>query len=65
MTTMDEITMNQIQMDKDDVKHQIEVIYMAQMQMAKKWIQDSTNGELWPLIDDLVRNLESELGMVA
>ncbi len=62
---MDEITMNQIQMDKDDVKHQIEVIYMAQMQMAKKWIQDSTNGELWPLIDDLVRNLESELGMVA
>ena len=65
MTTMDEITMNQIQMDKDDVKHQIEVIYMAQMQMAKKWIQDSTNGELWPLVDELVRNLESELGMVA
>ena len=62
---MDEITMNQIQMDKDDVKHQIEVIYMAQMQMAKKWIQDSTNGELWPLVDELVRNLESELGMVA
>ena len=65
MTTMDEITMHQIQMDKDDVKHQIEVIYMAQMQMAKKWIQDSTNGELWPLVDELVRNLESELGMVA
>tara|TARA_Y100001937_G_scaffold23477_1_gene33489 strand:- start:296 stop:493 length:198 start_codon:yes stop_codon:yes gene_type:complete len=65
MTTMDEITMNQIQMDKDDVKHQIEVIYMAQMQMAKQWIQDSTNGELWPLVDELVRNLESELGMVA
>ncbi len=62
---MDEITMNQIQMDKDDVKHQIEVIYMAQMQMAKQWIQDSTNGELWPLVDELVRNLESELGMVA
>ena len=65
MTTMDEITMHQIQMDKDDVKHQIEVIYMAQMQMAKQWVQDSTSGELWPLVDELVRNLESELGMVA
>ena len=65
MTTMDEITMHQIQMDKDDVKHQIEVIYMAQMEMAKQWVQDSTNGELWPLVDELVRNLESELGMVA
>ena len=62
---MDEITMHQIQMDKDDVKHQIEVIYMAQMQMAKQWVQDSTSGELWPLVDELVRNLESELGMVA
>ena len=62
---MDEITMHQIQMDKDDVKHQIEVIYMAQMEMAKKWVQDSTSGELWPLVDELVRNLESELGMVA
>ena len=62
---MDEITMHQIQMDKDDVKHQIEVIYMAQMEMAKQWVQDSTNGELWPLVDELVRNLESELGMVA
>ena len=65
MTTMDEITMHQIQMDKDDVKHQIEVIYMAQMQMAKKWVQDSSKGELWPLVDELVRNLESELEMVA
>lgn len=65
MTTMDEITMHQIQMDKDDVKHQIEVIYMAQMEMAKQWVQDSTSGELWPLVDELVRNLESELGMVA
>jgi hypothetical protein len=65
MTTMDEITMHQIQMDKDDVKHQIEVIYMAQMQMAKKWVQDSPKGELWPLVDELVRNLESELEMVA
>ena len=62
---MDEITMHQIQMDKDDVKHQIEVIYMAQMQMAKKWVQDSSKGELWPLVDELVRNLESELEMVA
>ena len=62
---MDEITMHQIQMDKDDVKHQIEVIYMAQMEMAKQWVQDSTSGELWPLVDELVRNLESELGMVA
>ena len=65
MTTMDEITMHQIQMDKDDVMHQIEVIYMAQMKMAKKWVQDSTSGELWPFVDELVRNLESELGMVA
>ena len=62
---MDEITMHQIQMDKDDVKHQLEIIYMAQMQMAKKWVQDSSKGELWPLVDELVRNLESELEMVA
>ena len=49
----------------NEVQEQLKIIYMAQMQMAKKWVQDSSKGELWPLVDELVRNLESELGMVA
>ena len=65
MTTMDEITMHQIQMDKDDVKYHLEIIYKAQMQMAKKLVQDEPSGELWGLIDALVSNLRSELEMVA
>jgi len=57
--------MNEIQMEKDDIKNHLEIIYRAQMQMAKEWVQNEPSGELWGLIDDLVSNLRSELEMVA
>mgnify|MGYP003122732350 FL=1 len=56
---MDEITMNQIRMDKDIMQEQLEVIYMAQMKKAKKRVPLTRKDK-----DELVRSLESELEMV-
>ena len=47
----------------NEVQEQLKIIYMAQMEMAIDMAQSGLT--IWDLKDSLVRNLESELEMVA